>query len=80
MNKESKLFKKIGDTYIEITKEQLIIELQESNKSLEKEIERLNNAISKAIEYIEDNSTNTYLLKSFDIDILLNILKGEDNV
>lgn len=35
--------------------------------------------IDKAVEYIEDNSTETHLLKSFDIDMLLDILKGEDN-
>lgn len=36
----------------------------------------LQDRIDKAIEYIEDNSTDTYLLKSFDIDMLLEILKG----
>lgn len=39
---EAKLFKKINNSYIEITKDQLLIEIQEANKSLEKEIERLN--------------------------------------
>ncbi|MBR4178058.1 MAG: hypothetical protein IKR57_01760 [Bacilli bacterium] len=38
----------------------------------------LQDRIDKAVEYIEDNSTNTYLLKSFDIDILLDILKGDN--
>lgn len=42
-------------------------------------IKDLQQRINKAIEYIEDNSTNTYLLKTFDIDMLLEILKeGEE--
>ena len=82
MNKESKLFKKIDDTYIEITKEQLIMELQESNKSLEQENERLNNIINELEKYIIsmiDNSgvsiSNTEIYE--DVLDKLKELKGE---
>ena len=34
--------------------------------------------IDKAIEYINDNSTEKYLLKTFDIDVLLEILGGKE--
>lgn len=68
MNKESKLFKKIGDTYIEITKEQLIIELQESNKSLEKEIERIKDIIyNKNITGIEARLLIQDILEGKDV-------------
>lgn len=43
-----------------------------------KEYQELQKRIDNAIDYIEDNSTNTYLLKSFDIDMLLEILKGSE--
>jgi len=52
-------------------------DLYDENKELKKEIERLNNRISKAIEYIEYviflNGHNAFK------DRILEILKGEDN-
>ena len=46
------------------------------------EIERLNNRINKAIEYIGERSKTNFnisgLLVDFEIDHLLEILKGED--
>ena len=57
--------------------EYISIETSKIMADIEKENKELHDKIDKAIEYIEDNSTNTYLLKSFDIDMLLEILKGE---
>ena len=51
---------------------------------LEKEIERLNNIINKAIEYIEKNVWSCYILDDekelieTDSEELLEILKGSD--
>lgn len=43
-------------------------------------IQQKENIIKEVREYIEDNSTDKYLLKSFDIDVLLEILdKVGDN-
>ena len=47
-------------------------------KDFKEEIERLQNIIKEAKEYLEDNSTDNYLLKSFDVDILLEILDKEN--
>lgn len=48
-----------------------------------KEIERLNNIINKAIEYVEDENIDITTIRFNDIqDVkkeLLDILKGEDN-
>lgn len=38
----------------------------------------LDNIIKEVREYIKDNSTDKYLLKSFDIDVLLEILDKEN--
>lgn len=43
----------------------------------QKEIERLNNTLNKAIEYIENIQTPTYMILE-DICDLLDILKGVD--
>lgn len=53
-------------------------EIFKANETLTKEIERLHSIIKEVREYIEDNSTDKYLLKSFDIDVLLKILEKEN--
>ena len=56
--------------------------LMEAHKICDEENERLNNIINKAIEYIEQESEhiNNLLVISedFDIEIVLDILKGVD--
>lgn len=58
MNKEkleAKLFKKIDNTYVEITKEQLIISLQEANKTLEQENKQLKDKINQALHKLKSS-------------------------
>ena len=43
---------------------------------LQNQLQQKENIIKEVREYIEDNSTDKYLLKSFDIDVLLEILGG----
>ena len=45
-------------------------------KELQNQLQQKENIIKEVREYIEDNSTDKYLLKSFDIDVLLEILGG----
>ena len=54
--------------------------LEPLNK-IDKEIERLNNIINKAIEYIGLNEEDLKLYDIYDVNgiELLNILRGEDN-
>ena len=50
------------------------------NGMIRKELQQKENIIKEVREYIEDNSTDKYLLKSFDIDVLLEILdKASDD-
>ena len=59
MNSESVLYKKENGMYWEVTKEQIILELLEANKSLEKKID-------KAIEYIDNSTINPEDLTLYD--------------
>ena len=55
--------------------------LEKQLKEKEKEIDRLNNIINKAIEYIEERYNGEVLTHTFDKDNvgeLLEILKGSD--
>lgn len=80
LNKELEIAKGNEETYrlemLDITK-RLGLEEDTIFDEVKDKAEKLQQRINKAINYIEDNSTDTYLLKSFDIDMLLEILKGE---
>ena len=57
--------------YLKLDTIKTMAELLNENK-------KLRDIIHDSKEYIEDNSTDKYLLKSFDVDMLIEILnKGE---
>ena len=65
---EAKLFKKIDNTYVEITKEQLIISLQEANKSLEQENKQLKEDLR-----VSQSNEETYSLEMQEITKILGL-------
>lgn len=56
------------------TLEELIIKYDKKVMKLQQENKQLKQTLLDIKEYIEDNSTNTYLLKSFDVDIIIDIV------
>lgn len=90
MNKESKLFKKVDNNYIEITKEQLITELQKANEELENINEKMSLALESAEQKLDkaiDKITTEQLYTQYSwgktyysqlLKDLLEILKGGD--
>ena len=75
-NKEKKIFKD-KNASLQLEKQRLYIALRNKDK----EIERLNNIIGEAIEYIEERYNGEVLTHTFDKDNvgeLLEILKGNE--
>lgn len=75
-NKEKKIYKD-KNASLQLEKQRLYIALRNKDK----EIERLNNIIGEAIEYIEERYNGEVLTHTFDkcnVGELLNILKGVD--
>ena len=71
------IYHEIGKIYSTAFTEIKRIDYQkiDETKELKKEIERLNNIITKAIEYIEENSDDMHTYIS---QVLTDILKGSD--
>ena len=90
MSEEAKLFKKVDNNYIEITKEQLITELQKANEGLKenienyvkivlhdrKEIERLHSITKEVREYCLEKAKGR--LERTLYDDILEILDKEN--